>query len=62
MRSLDGLGRTSVMRDLLTDGCRPLTPANLLRYVLSNRRASVAIHWTAVSVSGPGELGDSVSG
>lgn len=44
MRPLGGSGRTSVMRGLLSDGYDgPLTPANLLRYVLSNPGVSVAI-------------------
>lgn len=44
MRPLGGSGRTSVMRGHIEDGAAgPLTPANLLRYVLSNPGVSVAI-------------------
>ena len=44
MRPLGGSGRTSVMRGRMADGDEgPLTPANLLRYVLSNPGVSVAI-------------------
>jgi aryl-alcohol dehydrogenase-like predicted oxidoreductase len=44
MRPLGGSGRTSVMRGRVADGYRgPLTPANLLRYVLSTPGVSVAI-------------------
>lgn len=44
MRPLGGSGRTSVMRRRINEGYRgPLTPANLLRYVLSNPGVSVAI-------------------
>ena len=44
MRPLGGSGRTSVMRGRIDDGDGgPLTPANLLRYVLSNRDVTVAI-------------------
>ena len=44
MRPLGGSGRTSVMRGRLDEGYDgPLTPANLLRYVLSNPAVSVAI-------------------
>jgi predicted aldo/keto reductase-like oxidoreductase len=44
MRPLGGSGRTSVMRGRIADGdAGPLTPANLLRYVLSNPGVSVAI-------------------
>ncbi|HJM88111.1 MAG TPA: aldo/keto reductase [Dehalococcoidia bacterium] len=44
MRPLGGSGRTSAMRGRIDDGYDgPLTPANLLRYVLSNRGVSVAI-------------------
>jgi hypothetical protein len=44
MRPLGGSGRTSVMRGHVADGYQgPLTPANLLRYVLSNPGVSVAI-------------------
>jgi uncharacterized protein len=44
MRPLGGSGRTSTMRGRLTDGYDgPLTPANLLRYVLSHPGVSVAI-------------------
>jgi aryl-alcohol dehydrogenase-like predicted oxidoreductase len=44
MRPVGGSGRTSTMRGMLADGYSgPLTPANLLRYVLSNPAVSVAI-------------------
>jgi aryl-alcohol dehydrogenase-like predicted oxidoreductase len=44
MRPLGGSGRTSAIRGRIADGYDgPLTPANLLRYVLSNRGVSVAI-------------------
>lgn len=44
MRPLGGSGRTSVMRGRLADGTAgDLTPANLLRYVLSNPGVSTAI-------------------
>ena len=44
MRPLGGSGRTSVMRGRIASGYTgPLTPANLLRYVLSNPGVSVAI-------------------
>lgn len=44
MRPLGGSGRTSVMRGRITEGYEGLlTPANLLRYVLSNPGVSVAI-------------------
>jgi predicted aldo/keto reductase-like oxidoreductase len=44
MRPLGGSGRTSVMRGRIADGDDgPLTPANLLRYVLSHPGVSVAI-------------------
>jgi aryl-alcohol dehydrogenase-like predicted oxidoreductase len=44
MRPLGGSGRTSVIRGMLDDGSAGiLTPANLLRYVLSNPGVSVAI-------------------
>ncbi|MCC7365117.1 MAG: aldo/keto reductase [Dehalococcoidia bacterium] len=44
MRPLGGSGRTSVMRGRLAAGTAGiLTPANLLRYVLSNPGVSVAI-------------------
>ncbi len=44
MRPLGGSGRTSVLRGLQASGYDgPLTPANLLRYVLTNRSVSVAI-------------------
>lgn len=44
MRPLGGSGRTSTMRGHLAAGyAGPLTPANLLRYVLSNPGVSVAI-------------------
>ena len=44
MRPLGGSGRTSVMRGQLDEGAAGiLTPANLLRYVLSNPGISVAI-------------------
>lgn len=44
MRPLGGSGRTSTMRGNLAAGYTgPLTPANLLRYVLSNPGVSVAI-------------------
>jgi uncharacterized protein len=44
MRPLGGSGRTSVMRGRIAEGYDgPLTPANLLRYVLSQPGASVAI-------------------
>lgn len=44
MRPLGGSGRTSAMRTAIADGYNgPLTPANLLRYVLSNPNVSTAI-------------------
>jgi predicted aldo/keto reductase-like oxidoreductase len=44
MRPLGGSGRTSVIRGRLQDGSAGiLTPANLLRYVLSHPHVSVAI-------------------
>jgi uncharacterized protein len=44
MRPLGGSGRTSAMRSAIAEGYDgPLTPANLLRYVLSNVNVSVAI-------------------
>lgn len=44
MRPVGGSGRTSVMRGRIAEGYTGLlTPANLLRYVLSNRGVSVAI-------------------
>jgi len=44
MRPLGGSGRASVIRGMAADGSAgPLTPANLLRYVLSNPAVSVAI-------------------
>lgn len=44
MRPLGGSGRTSAMRGRIADGYEgPLTPANLLRYVLSVPGVSVAI-------------------
>ena len=44
MRPLGGSGRTSAMRGRIAEGYDgPLTPANLLRYVLSNPGVSVAI-------------------
>lgn len=44
MRPLGGSGRTSVMRRRIAEGTAGiLTPANLLRYVLSNPAVSVAI-------------------
>ncbi|MGK2965752.1 MAG: aldo/keto reductase [Tepidiformaceae bacterium] len=44
MRPVGGSGRTSAMRGRIADGyAGPLTPANLLRYVLSNPAVSVAI-------------------
>ncbi len=44
MRPLGGSGRTSVMRTRMEDGSAGiLTPANLLRYVLSHPGVSVAI-------------------
>ena len=44
MRPLGGSGRTSVIRGRVADGTAGvLTPANLLRYVLSNPAVSVAI-------------------
>ena len=44
MRPLGGSGRTSVMRGQIDEGVAGiLTPANLLRYVLSNPGVSVAI-------------------
>ena len=44
MRPLGGSGRTSAMRGRIAEGyAGPLTPANLLRYVLSNPGVSVAI-------------------
>ncbi len=44
MRPVGGSGRTSTMRGMAADGYDgPLTPANLLRYVLSNPGVSVAI-------------------
>jgi aryl-alcohol dehydrogenase-like predicted oxidoreductase len=44
MRPLGGSGRTSVIRRLVAEGTAgPLTPGNLLRYVLTNPGVSVAI-------------------
>lgn len=44
MRPLGGSGRTSTMRGMIERGYDgPLTPANLLHYVLSNPNVSVAI-------------------
>lgn len=44
MRPVGGSGRTSAMRGRIAAGyAGPLTPANLLRYVLSNPAVSVAI-------------------
>ncbi len=44
MRPLGGSGRTSAIRTALAEGYEgALTPANLLRYVLSNQNVSVAI-------------------
>jgi aryl-alcohol dehydrogenase-like predicted oxidoreductase len=44
MRPLGGSGRTSVLRGRVADGSAgELTPANLLRYVLSNPGVSTAI-------------------
>lgn len=44
MRPVGGSGRTSTMRGRIAQGyAGPLTPANLLRYVLSNPAVSVAI-------------------
>ncbi|MEE8337010.1 MAG: aldo/keto reductase [Dehalococcoidia bacterium] len=44
MRPLGGSGRTSVMRGRIAEGDGgPLTPSNLLRYVLSNPDVTVAI-------------------
>ena len=44
MRPLGGSGRASVMRGRVSEGYQgPLTPAGLLRYVLSNQGVSVAI-------------------
>jgi aryl-alcohol dehydrogenase-like predicted oxidoreductase len=44
MRPLGGSGRTSVLRGRVADGSAgDLTPANLLRYVLSNPAVSTAI-------------------
>ena len=44
MRPVGGSGRTSVMRGRMAEGYSgPLTPAGLLRYVLSNQAVSVAI-------------------
>jgi len=44
MRPLGGSGRTSAMRTAIADGYGgPLTPTNLLRYVLSDANVSVAI-------------------
>ena len=44
MRPLGGSGRTSALRGRIAEGyAGPLTPANLLRYVLSNPGVSVAI-------------------
>ena len=44
MRPLGGSGRTSVMRGRMAEGYGgPLTPANLVRYVLSHPGVSVAI-------------------
>jgi predicted aldo/keto reductase-like oxidoreductase len=44
MRPLGGSGRTSVIRGLVEEGAAGvLTPANLLRYVLSHPGVSVAI-------------------
>ncbi len=47
MRPLGGSGRTSTMRGRIAEGYTgPLTPASLLRYVLSNPAVSVAIPGT----------------
>ncbi len=44
MRPVGGSGRTSAMRTAIAEGYEgPLTPANLLRYVLANPGVSVAI-------------------
>jgi len=44
MRPIGGSGRTSAMRTAIAEGdSGPLTPANLLRYVLANPGVSVAI-------------------
>jgi predicted aldo/keto reductase-like oxidoreductase len=44
MRPVGGSGRTSAMRTAIADGYDgPLTPRNLLRYVLANPGVSVAI-------------------
>lgn len=44
MRPVGGSGRTSTMRGRIAEGYTdPLTPANLLRYVLSNPAVSVVI-------------------
>lgn len=44
MRPVGGSGRTSAMRTAIAEGYDgPLTPANLLRYVLANPNVSVAI-------------------
>jgi aryl-alcohol dehydrogenase-like predicted oxidoreductase len=44
MRPLGGSGRMSALRGRIKDGYQgPLTPSNLLRYVLSNAGVSVAI-------------------
>lgn len=44
MRPIGGSGRASMMRTRMAEGYRgPLTPPNLLRYVLSNPNVSVAI-------------------
>ncbi len=44
MRPVGGSGRTSAMRTAIADGyAGPLTPRNLLRYVLANPNVSVAI-------------------
>lgn len=44
MRPVGGSGRTSAMRTAIAEGYDgPLTPANLLRYVLANPGVSVAI-------------------
>ena len=47
MRPVGGSGRASAIRTAITDGYNgPLTPANLLRYVLANPGVSVAIPGT----------------
>jgi len=58
MRPLGGSGRTTTMRGRIADGTAGLiTPANLLRYVLSNPGVSVAIP----GMSHPSRVDDNVA-